>query len=147
MGGEMRSEPGPARALTFDSGLDGVDWAALKAALAADDFDNGRTPEEYEASHRRSHAVLFVRDGDTFVGNGRVLSDGVCNAYLVDTWTATPYRGRGVGSEIVRRLIETVPGQHVGLFTSDRQAFYRRLGFEVEPDGMSLVAGSWLNRP
>jgi GNAT superfamily N-acetyltransferase len=61
--------------------------------------------------------------------------------------TATPYRGHGIGSEIVRRLLATVEGQHVGLFTSDRQAFYRRLGFEVEPDGMSLVAGSWLNRP
>lgn len=133
--------------VTFSESVDGVDWPALKAALAADDFDNGRTPEEYEASHRGSHAVVFARAGDTFVGNARILSDGVCNAYLVDVWTATAYRRRGIGSELVRRLLARVPGQHVYLFTDDMQAFYRGLGFEVQPHGMGLVVGSWLNRP
>ena len=133
--------------ITFSESVDGVDWRGLKAALAADAFDNGRTPEEYQASHRRSHGVVFARDGETFVGNARILSDGVCNAYLVDVWTATPYRRRGVGSELVRRLLAMVPGQHVYLFTDDMQAFYRRLGFEVQPDGMGVVVGSWLNRP
>jgi ribosomal protein S18 acetylase RimI-like enzyme len=131
----------------FSESLDDVDWAALKGALAADAFDNGRTPEEYAAAHRNSHAVVFVRDGERFVGNGRILSDGVGNAYLVDIWAASSYRRRGIGSEIVRRLLATVPGQHVGLFTDDMQLFYRRLGFEVERDGMSRVVGRWLNRP
>jgi len=123
-----------------------VDWAALKVALAADSFDNGRTPEEYRISHMKSHAVVFARRAGRFVGNGRILSDGVCNAYLVDIWTATPQRRTGIGAEIVRRLLATVPGQHVGLFTDDMQAFYRTLGFEVQRDGMSRVVGSWLNR-
>lgn len=130
----------------FSDSTADVDWAALKAALAADSFDNGRTPDQYRISHEQSHAVLFARSEGSFVGNGRILSDGVCNAYLVDIWTATPYRRTGIGSEIVRRLLRTVPGQHVGLFTDDMQAFYRTLGFQVQPDGMSLVVGSWLNR-
>jgi ribosomal protein S18 acetylase RimI-like enzyme len=133
-------------ALTFSEELVGVDWQALKDALAADHFDNGRTPQEYEASYRTSFRSVFVRDGETFVGTARILSDGVCNAYLVDVWTATPYRRRGVGSEIVRRLLGAVPGQHVALFTDDMQLFYRQLGFEVERDGMSRVVGTWLNR-
>lgn len=132
--------------VTFSHATTDVDWAALKGALAADSFDNGRTPDEYRISHEQSHAVVFARSAGTFVGNGRILSDGVCNAYLVDIWTATPFRRAGIGSEIVRRLLATVPGQHVGLFTDDMQAFYRTLGFEVQPDGMSLVVGSWLNR-
>lgn len=134
-----------ARVEFSDSTTD-VDWAALRAALVADSFDNGRTPEEYRISHERSHAVVFARSDGTFVGNGRILSDGVCNAYIVDIWTATPYRRAGIGGEIVRRLLATVPGQHVGLFTDDMQAFYRTLGFEVQRDGMSIVVGSWLNR-
>ncbi|HEY3090474.1 MAG TPA: GNAT family N-acetyltransferase [Jatrophihabitantaceae bacterium] len=130
----------------FSDSTADVDWAALKAALAADSFDNGRTPQEYRISHEQSFAVVFARSEGSFVGNGRVLSDGVCNAYIVDIWTATPHRRTGIGSEIVRRLLASVPGQHAALFTDDMQAFYRTLGFEVQPDGMSLVVGSWLNR-
>jgi GNAT superfamily N-acetyltransferase len=119
----------------------------LKEALHADDFDNGRTPEQYRLSHENSSAVIFALAGDRIVGNGRLLSDGVCNAYLVDIWTASSHRRRGIGGELVRRLIATVPGQHVGLFTDDMQAFYASLGFRIRPDFMDLVVGSWLNRP
>jgi GNAT superfamily N-acetyltransferase len=133
--------------IAFSESTAGIDWQALKAALAADSFDNGRTPEEYEASHRGSYGVVFARDGETYVGNARILSDGVCNAYLVDVWTATPYRRRGIGTELVRRLLAMVPGQHVYLFTDDMQAFYASLGFEIHPSGMGMVVGSWLNRP
>jgi hypothetical protein len=44
-------------------------------------------------------------------------------------------------------LLAKVPGQHVYLFTDDMQAFYARLGFELQPDGMGRVVGAWLNRP
>jgi GNAT superfamily N-acetyltransferase len=130
----------------FTHETDGVDWAALKAALAADAFDNGRTAEEYQLSHERSHAVVFAWDDGRPVGNGRVLSDGVCNAYLVDIWTASTHRRRGIGRAMVDSLVATVPGQHVGLFTDDMQDFYRALGFNLEHDGMSRVVGSWLGR-
>ncbi|MFN2519315.1 MAG: GNAT family N-acetyltransferase [Jatrophihabitantaceae bacterium] len=129
----------------FSAATGDVDWTALKAALVADHFDNGRTPEQYRLSHERSHAVAFARTGDQFIGNGRILSDGVCNAYLVDIWTATRYRRRGVGREILTRLLRTVPGQHVGLFTDDMPDFYRALGFEPQRGGMNCIVGTWLN--
>jgi GNAT superfamily N-acetyltransferase len=132
--------------VVFSADLEGVDWAALKAVLAADRFDNGRTPEEYRRSHENSHAVIFGRVGGELVANGRILSDGVCNAYLVDIWTASPHRRRGVGREVVKRLVATVPGQHVGLFTEDMHAFYVTLGFRPQPGGMSRIIGVWLNR-
>ena len=132
--------------IVFSASIDGVDWAALKAALAADRFDNGRTPDEYQRSHENSHAVIFGRFDGEFVANGRILSDGVCNAYLVDIWTASPHRRRGVGREVVKRLVATVPGQHVALFTEDMQAFYETLGFRPQHGGMSQVIGSWLGR-
>lgn len=132
--------------VVFSSRTDDVDWAALKAALVADDFDNHRTPEEYRLSHLGSHAVVFGRCGGQFVANGRILSDGVCNAYLVDIWTATPFRRRGIGREVVSRLMATVPGQHVGLFTEDMAAFYTALGFHAQRGGMGRVVGQWLGR-
>ena len=132
--------------IVFSSSTDDVDWVMLKAALAADHFDNGRTPEEYQRSHENSHAVIFGSSNGEFVANGRILSDGVCNAYLVDIWTASRHRRCGVGREVVSRLVSTVPGQHVALFTHDMQAFYTTLGFAPQRGGMSQVIGSWLRR-
>lgn len=132
--------------VVFSSSLDGVDWVELKEVLAADQFDNGRTPQEYRRSHENSHAVVFGRCDGRFVANGRIISDGVCNAYLVDIWTASSHRRRGVGREVVNRLLATVPGQHVVLFTDDMPAFYASLGFRPQQGGMSQVVGTWLNR-
>jgi GNAT superfamily N-acetyltransferase len=133
--------------IVFSSELTGVDWPALRQALMADDFHNGRSPDQYRRSHENSHAVVFGRYDGQYVANGRILSDGVCNAYLVDIWTATPYRRRGIGREVVNRLLATVPGQHVGLFTDDMQPFYEALGFRPQVVGMSKVVGSWLIAP
>jgi len=134
-----------------DGSLDGIDWAQAKADLAADDFDNGRSPRALQASFERSQHVAIARDGDRVVGMARLLSDGVCNAYLLDVWTMSAYRRQGIGSAMVRRLMEGVPGQHVGLQTDDAQSFYASLGYRHQPDFMSAVVGGWLaneaNRP
>jgi ribosomal protein S18 acetylase RimI-like enzyme len=128
-----------------DSSLEGIDWAQAKADLAADQFDNGRSAEALRRSFHQSQHVAFARDGDRVVGMARLLSDGVCNAYLVDVWTASAYRRRGIASAMIRHLLGEVPGQHVGLQTDDRQDFYASLGFEHQPEFWSTVVGSWLD--
>jgi GNAT superfamily N-acetyltransferase len=130
--------------IAIDSSFDGIDWERAKADLLADEFDNGRTAEALHRSFRRSQHVAFARDGERLVGMARLLSDGVCNAYLLDVWTASPYRRKGIGSAMVRHLLEQVPGQHVGLQTDDAQEFYASLGFAPQPEFLSCVVGSWL---
>jgi GNAT superfamily N-acetyltransferase len=125
--------------------LDGVDWVQVKADLAADDFDNGRSPDALRRSFEQSQHVALARDGDRVLGTARLLSDGVCNAYLVDLWTASAYRRRGIASAMIRALLEQVPGQHVGLQTDDAQPFYASLGFEHQPEFWSKVSGIWLD--
>ncbi len=128
--------------------LVGVDWSALKASLAADRFDNGRAPDELRQSFEASFATALAWAGGSVVGAARLLADGVCNAYLVDVWTATAHRRRGIGGAVVRDLLSRVPGHHVALFTESHVRFYESLRFRVEGDtGMSLVVGEWLKRP
>ena len=83
--------------VTIDSSLEGIDWERARADLALDSFDNGRSPEALQASFRQSQHVAFARDGERVVGMARLLSDGVCNAYLVDVWTMSAYRRQGIG--------------------------------------------------
>jgi predicted GNAT family acetyltransferase len=129
----------------FDSSLEGIDWAQAKVDLAGDDFDNGRSPDALRRSFEHSQHVVFARDGGRVVGMARLLSDGVCNAYLLDVRTFSPYRPRGIASTLVRMLMEEVPGQHIGLQTDEAQAVYASLGFGPQPDFMSIVVGRWLD--
>jgi ribosomal protein S18 acetylase RimI-like enzyme len=131
--------------MRIDSSLEGIDWAQAKADLVEDDWDNGRSAEALKRSFEQSQHVAFARDGDRVIGMARLLSDGVCNAYLVDVWTHSAYRRRGVASELMRLLVEAVPGQHIGLQTHDAQAFYESLGFQPQPEFWSLVSGTWLD--
>ena len=132
-------------AVEFDSSLEGIDWAQAKADLETDDFDNGRSAAALRRSFERSQHVAFARDGGRVVGMARLLSDGVCNAYLLDVWTFSPYRRRGIASALVRMLMEQVPGQHIGLQTDEAHAVYASLGFAPQPDFMSVVVGNWLD--
>jgi ribosomal protein S18 acetylase RimI-like enzyme len=100
-----------------------------------------------EASFRNSYRSVIARHGVTIVGTGRALSDGVCNAYIVDVWTQSAYRRRGIGRRVVEMICEALPGQHVYLFTDDQRDFYAACGFVPRAVGMQRVVGEWLNNP
>src|SRR5438105_12309991 len=134
------------RVFVLRNDLAGIDWAALKADLRRDGFDNGRTPDELYRSFAASAHTSVAWISDRVVGTARLLADGVCNAYLVDVWTLTAYRRRGIGRAMVERLLAHVPGHHVVLFTERGAHFYEGLGFREERVGMSKVVGTWLNR-
>jgi predicted GNAT family acetyltransferase len=149
--GEL-AHPAPSRygnlavmSVRIEDSLQGIDWAQAKADLISDAFDNGRSAAALRRSFEQSQHVAIARDGDRVVGMARLLSDGVCNAYLVDVWTASSHRNRGIGSRMVRFLSDRVPGQHIGLQTDDAQAFYAALGFRPQPEFMSRVVGEWLD--
>jgi ribosomal protein S18 acetylase RimI-like enzyme len=131
--------------ITIDDSFAGINWAQAKADLAADDFDNGRSAEALRRSFENSQYAAFARNGDHLVGMARLLSDGVCNAYLLDVWTASSYRRQGIASRMIRLLVDRVPGQHIGLQTDDARALYLSLGFRAQPEFMSLVVGTWLD--
>lgn len=132
--------------VTYQLGLEGIDWAALKNRLNEDDFDNGRSPDQLQRSFQNSYAACFAIVGGKVIGKARLISDGICNAYLVDVWTYSPFRHRGIASEMIRTLSRTVQGQHIYLQADDDLIpFYRQLGFQAQPNGLSMVVGEWLN--
>jgi GNAT superfamily N-acetyltransferase len=129
----------------IDSSLAGIDWEQAKADLVADRFDNGRSAGQLRRSFENSFATCIACADGGIVGTARILSDGVCNAYLVDVWTASTHRRQGIASAMLQALLDEVPGQHVGLQTDDAQQLYRSLGFEPQPEFWSLVVGMWLD--
>jgi predicted GNAT family acetyltransferase len=136
-----RTEPS---AVAISEDMEGVDWEQAKADLVADNFDNGRSPAALERSFAQSAHVAFAWRSGQLVGMARMLSDGVCNSYLLDVWTKSSHRRQGVATAMVGHLARRVPGQHIGLQTDDAGHFYERIGFRAQPQFMSLVVGDWL---
>ncbi|MGB7342178.1 MAG: GNAT family N-acetyltransferase [Phototrophicaceae bacterium] len=125
---------------------DDVNWQAMHDTLIADQFHNGRSVAQYRLSFENSHTVVIAYDDDKIIGTVRALSDGVCNAYIVDVWTLTAYRQQGIARQMMKLAFEQLQGQHVYLWTDDQQAFYEAIGMQADTDatGYFKVVGDWL---
>jgi GNAT superfamily N-acetyltransferase len=106
----------------------------------------GRPRETVERLVREASRVVGLYDGDRQIGFCRAFSDGLALAYLADVYVLPAYRGRGLGEELVREMVENGPLAHVKwiLHTEDMHALYRKFGF-VEPSYKVLERPSTRN--
>ncbi|MBI3243318.1 MAG: GNAT family N-acetyltransferase [Chloroflexi bacterium] len=130
--------------VVYKENLDSVDWTEMKATLLQDNFDNGRNPEQLRRSFENSAITCIAYADARIIGTVRALSDGVCNAYIVDVWTLSAYRHQGIASKMMQIVFDKLPGQHVYLFTDDAVEFYKKLGFKDQGIGLGKVVGQWL---
>ena len=79
---------------------------------------------------------------NSMVGMGRALSDLTSDAYIQDVTVLKPFRGKGIGSKIVKELIAFLKQYHVdwiGLIAKHNTSlFYVKLGFETLNDHVPL---------
>jgi GNAT superfamily N-acetyltransferase len=72
----------------------------------------------------------YAADGE-LVGLARAISDGGNVAYLADVFIADAHRGQGLGTALVRTMIEDGPGREFRwmLHTRDAHELYAKFGF------------------
>jgi ribosomal protein S18 acetylase RimI-like enzyme len=75
--------------------------------------------------------VVGLYQGEQQIGFCRAASDGVSFVYLADVYVLEAYRGRGLGEELVREMVENGPYAEDRwlLHTTDMHSLYRKLGF------------------
>ncbi|HET6603556.1 MAG TPA: GNAT family N-acetyltransferase [Xanthomonadaceae bacterium] len=92
---------------------------------------------ELDAALDRSWLVVSAYLGQSMVGIGRVVSDGVLYAMVYDLIVHPRHRGRGIGGELLRRMMATCEIAHireVQLFcASGLRDWYRGFGFVERP--------------
>jgi GNAT superfamily N-acetyltransferase len=95
----------------------------------------GRPRETVERLIREASRVIGLYDGDRQIGFCRAFSDGLALAYLADVYVLPEYRGRGLGEELVREMVENGPLAEVKwiLHTEEMHPLYRKFGF-AEPN-------------
>jgi GNAT superfamily N-acetyltransferase len=81
--------------------------------------------------------MIGAYDYDTLVGSGRLVSDGITHALILDLIVLPEYQGRGIGATILRRLIDHCEAHQmrdIQLFSAKGKAgFYRKFGFQERP--------------
>ena len=114
-----------------------IDIEAVHRYLSEESYwANGRSRETQDRLVREATRVVgLYRDGRQ-IGFARAVSDGTAFAYLADVYVLAEHRGRGLGVELVREVVDNGPFHAVKwlLHTRDAHDLYRRLGF-AEPDG------------
>jgi len=100
-----------------------------------------RTRGDFSAQLAAAWRVVGIYEIVTgrMVGFARAVSDGVAFAYLADVYVLPEARGRGLGKELVRTMIDRGPGAGFrwALHTADAHGLYRQFGF-APPDAMYL---------
>ena len=81
--------------------------------------------------------MVTAWDGPELVGFTRVISDQTYRAAIWDVIVRESHRGQGLGSALVRYVLDHPDLKSVSYFlllTKDQHAFYERLGFEREQE-------------
>ena len=101
--------------------------------------------DELIKATRQSWCLVSAYDGGQLVGFGRVISDGILHALIVDLIMLPSYQRRGIGRDILNMLVDRCRSNripNVQLFCARGKAdFYRRCGFVERPadaPGMEL---------
>jgi GNAT superfamily N-acetyltransferase len=98
-------------------------------------WGRGRSRELVVGTIEGSWRVVGLYLEGRQVGFARAVSDGVTVAYLADVYVLPRYRGRGLGVELVRAMVdgEGAPPVNWLLHTADAEGVYEKLGFRLGP--------------
>ena len=122
--------------IELDDSKDRIDRAEVHRFLSEVAYWALGRPRELQDRLIESAArVVGVYDGDRQIGFARAATDGNSFVYLADVYVLEEYRGRGLGEELVREIVENgdLSSLRWLLHTENMHALYRKFGFE-EPN-------------
>ena len=99
--------------LRWSDAIDAMDWDELAALYRAAPLGH-KTAEGLKTVYGNSMYRCFAYEDGVLVGAGRVLADGVDCAYICDVALLPSHQGRGLGAQLVQRLVDCARG-HLSL--------------------------------
>lgn len=118
---------------------------AILKLYSANEWSSANKPNELHDALTNSHSLLTAWDGVRLVGLGNAISDGHLVVYYPHMLVDPEYQRRGIGSELMRRLMAIYESFHQHVLIADGRAidFYEKCGFtragKTEP--MWIYAG------
>jgi len=110
-----------------------IDVDAVHAFISGESYwGQGRPRATVERVIRKADRVVGLYKDDAQVGFCRAVTDeGACLAYLADVYVLAEHRGRGLGLELVREMVDNGPlAENTWLLhTRDMHGLYAKVGF------------------
>lgn len=116
-----------------------IDWQVLSELYRRAPLGD-KTPGELKTAFGNSRYKYFVFDGETLVAAGRALADGVDCAYLCDIAVLPEYQGKGIGGDIIKKLLDDATGHRkIILYAAPgKEALYKKYGFRPMNTAMAI---------
>jgi ribosomal protein S18 acetylase RimI-like enzyme len=123
----------------YSTDISGLAQADLEGFFVG--WPAGPSPERHLEILRGSDHVVVARDGEDgrVVGFVNAISDGVLSAFIPLLEVLPEQQGRGIGTELVRRLLAELEDFHMVDLVCDPELepFYERFGM-MRLSGMAL---------
>ena len=122
--------------LELDDSKERIDREEVHRFLSEDAYWSlGRSRATQDRLIDEAARVVGLYDGHSQIGFCRAATDGTSFVYLADVYVLEEYRGRGLGEELVREMVDNgeLGGLRWLLHTQDMHRLYRKFGFE-DPD-------------
>lgn len=119
--------------IEYVTSLDGVTADQLRGPFFVGWPDPPDAATHLEILRGSDHTVLAVdEDRERVVGFITCITDGVLSAFIPLLEVTPSYQGRGIGSELVRRLLDEVGDLYAidAMVDEELQPFYEHLGLE-----------------
>lgn len=123
--------------ITYSTSKD-LDFRQISKMMGAEGWKH-KDPGLLKKAVENSEYVVSAHDGNKVIGFGRIVSDGYFYAMIWDVIVDKDYRGKRIGTEIMRRLVDHLKEKKetydlIGLFdASDNPKFYEKFGLEEFP--------------
>ena len=121
-----------ATVITYQTSVDEVHAKHLVGFFV--DWPTKPSPKRHLALLHGSDQVVLARDTENgqVVGFVTAVSDGVVSAFLPLLEVLPEYKGRGIGSELVRRMLKLLEGHYMVDLCCDEDLvpFYERFGMQ-----------------
>jgi len=116
-----------------------IDWNELSALYRAAPLGD-KAPDHLKLAFANSMFRVFAFDAGVLVGVGRAIADGCDCAYLCDIAVSPTHQGRGLGTDIVTRLLRLCEGHRkVILYAAPgKEPLYKRFGFRRMKTAMAI---------
>ena len=116
----------------LDDDRERLDCEAVHAYLGVSYWAEGRTRERQDELIDASARVVGLYHDGRQIGFARAVDcDAAGFMYLADVYVLDEHRGRGLGVELVKEIVERGPfaGRRWVLHTRDMHSLYERFGF------------------
>jgi len=123
----------------LSSDADRVSWTELAEVIERAPLGK-RDIRKLEIAFRNSEVRCFAYAGERLVGAGRAISDGALRAAIFDMVVLPEYQGQGIGTKILKYLVEHAEAEIIMLFANPgKEPFYGRFGFRRMRTAMAIM--------